>query len=377
VNINWVSQENHLLLNPRLSQETREVYERAWSRLELNGQVGIVTSGSTSVGFGRLIIISKNALLMSAHAVNTFLQSTKNDVWMKTLPNFHVGGLGIYTRAHLSGATVVESQLSRWDATDFFDELVISRATLLSLVPTQVFDLVKTGFHGPPSLRAIIVGGGRLDAELAHAATALGWPVLPSYGLTECGSQVATAFSSDDQSLRPLSHVEIRIAKDDHIEIRSAALLTAQISFAVDGTPSVSDPKHGGWFRTEDRGRLEEDGSLTVFGRSQDFVKIGGEGVALPQLEEKLERLRMSSGFESEAVLLAVADERLGAKIILVSNAPEASALTLVESFNSAVLPFERIRATFCVPAIPRSALGKLLRGETLALVGLKPVVNV
>ena len=377
MNIDWVSDENHLLLNPRLSNETREIYERGWKRIELKEQIGIVTSGSTSVGYGRLIALSKNALLMSAQGVNTFLQSSKTDIWMKTLPDFHVGGLGILTRAHLSGAKVVESQLQRWDVTDFYHELLTSRASLLSLVPTQVFDLVKAGFQSPPSLRAIVVGGGRLDSELGDAAIQLGWPVLPSYGLTECGSQVATAQSSRDPRLRALSHVEIRITKDDHIEIRSAALLTAQMSFAADGTPSLSDPKHGGWFRTEDRGRLEPDGSLSVFGRSQDFIKIGGEGVALPQLEEKLERLRMSSGFSYEAVLLAVADDRLGAKIVLVSNAPDPVSRTLVESFNSGVLPFERIREKFYVKRIPRSALGKLLRGETLTLIGLQPVVNV
>ena len=38
-----------------------------------------------------------------------------------------------------------------------------------------------------------MTGGGALDPSLYKQARDLGWPLLPSYGLTECGSQVATA----------------------------------------------------------------------------------------------------------------------------------------------------------------------------------------
>ncbi len=80
----------------------------------------------------------------------------------------------------------------RWDAPAFAAWLAENQVTHTSLVPTQVHDLVAAGVQAPVSLRAIVVGGGHLDAATGRAARALGWPVLASYGMTEAASQIAT-----------------------------------------------------------------------------------------------------------------------------------------------------------------------------------------
>ena len=82
-----------------------------------------------------------------------------------------------------------------------------------SLVPAQVLDLVRAGLRPPPVLRAIVVGGGAISAELYRDARALGWPVLPSYGMTECCSQIATA-THDGRSCS-CSIISRRAAKAD------------------------------------------------------------------------------------------------------------------------------------------------------------------
>jgi o-succinylbenzoate---CoA ligase len=376
--MNWVSADNVLLLNPRLSPEVMARYEYAWKNLvntSFEYQVGIATSGSSGEQ-GRLIALSKSSLLISAQAVNERLQATSNDIWLKSLPAFHVGGLQIWARAHLSDATVIETRAEKWDASYAHREIAETRATLLSLVPTQLFDMVKLGLRAPANLRAVVIGGGRLDPDLQVKAVALGWPVLPSYGLTECCSQVATALTSQDSQLTPLSHVDIRIGEGERIEISSASLLSGQIVFDAKMNALFTDPKVEGWLRTEDRGEIDRDGRLTVTGRAQDFVKIGGEGVILSRLEQQLERLRVTTHFTHDAVVLAAEDERLGAVIVLLSDAETALVNPLVDQFNSAVMPYERIRAVYRVPSVPRSALGKLLRAQALALVGLKPVAH-
>jgi acyl-CoA synthetase (AMP-forming)/AMP-acid ligase II len=180
----------------------------------------------------------------------------------------------------------------------------------------------------------------------------------------------------------PLSHVQVRIAESGAIEISSPALLTGQITFAKDGSSRLIDPKRTEadgriWFRTEDRGQLADSGAVQVEGRTIDFVKIGGEGVVLSRLEEKLESTKATHRIQFDAVVLAAADERLGAKIILISTGPERETESLTAAFNNAVLPFERIRSRHYLAAIPRSALGKLLRFDALTAVGLKPVINV
>lgn len=376
--IDWRSSENNLLLNPRLPENERALYESAWqwicAELGFRGQIGIATSGSSGSNRGKLVLLSRTAILANARSANERLDSTSSDIWMRTLPSFHVGGLSIYARAFLSGAKVVESQATKWNAREFARELEQARATLLSLVPTQVFDLVEEGLCSPPNLRAVIVGGGRLRPDLHVRALELGWPVLPSYGLTECGSQVATALTPEDPRLMPLSHAKLRIRRPEgRIEIRSEALLTGWIEFDATGKACFRDPKIDGWYLTEDHGRVESDGSLVVLGRSVDFVKIGGEGVSLSRLEEKLAAVKDELKWKGDVAVLAAYDERLGARIVLLTSAHDDTT-ALVERFNREVMPFERIRSVHVLPELPKSPLGKLLRGEALAMAGLKPV---
>ncbi len=371
------SPENVLLLNPRLPASQRDLYESAWKNCikKGEGRVGIATSGSSGE-LGRLIVLAKEALIASAGAVNERLDSTASDVWLKALPDFHVGGLGIRFRAQLSGANVVGSKLERWNAGEFVVEVRAVKATLLSLVPTQLFDLVRLNLAAPASLRSVVIGGGRLEESLRIEAIAQGWPVLPSYGLTECCSQVATALNPQDPRLMPLAHVRLRTNERELIKIQSPSLLSGLITLESQEAMLI-DPKQDGWFTTEDRGRLCEDGSLEILGREQDFVKISGEGVSLQRLEDLFDRLRRRFHAESDLALLAARDERSGAIIVLIGNAEEEHARKLMEAFNAEVLPVARIRRFHFVDKVPRSPLGKLRRRSALALVGLEPVAHV
>ena len=370
---------NQLLLNPRLPAGQRLVFEEAWARLvepSYSNHVGIATSGSTGTSLGKLILLSREALETSARAVNERFQSGPHDVWMKSLPDFHVGGLGILIRAHLSGAKVFEDRLPKWDAHGFVKQVEEAKATLISLVPTQVFDLVQVNVRAPESVRSVIVGGGRLETSLRERANALGWPCLASYGMTETCSQIATALTPEDPRLVLLSHATARTTETGRLAVRAGSLLSAQIVFNERGA-ELYDPKQGDWFVSEDRGHVEDGNRLVIDGRDADFVKIGGEGVWVSKLEETLERLKLELGFQGDAVVLAAQDDRLGAMIVLLATRnSQASVEELVEAFDSRVLPFERIRRLELVDAIPRSALGKLLRGAALQLVGLKALAN-
>ncbi len=378
--ISLSSRENQLLLNPRMSSGERAVFEEAWRDLiqrRFRERVGIATSGSSGNGAGRLIILSQTALECSAQAVNQRLASDARDVWFKVLPDFHVGGLGIKIRAKLSGARVIESpallsgQVPSWNVHEFWRELGTSAATLVSLVPTQIFDLVRNQLRAPDSLRAVVVGGGRLEPGLLAEGVRLGWPLLVSYGLTECSSQVATAMAPGKSQLRPLAHVRLRIGADDCLEIQSGALLSGQIRFSpATGEAVFEEFAPGSWFRCEDRARLDADGVLTVIGRVGDFVKIGGEGVVLSRLEEVLQRLCFETDFTGDAAVLAAADERLGAVIVLLASGDKLAANKLRDRFNQAVMPFERIRELYHLEELPRSPLGKLLRQQAMALTG-------
>lgn len=385
--------KSQLILNPRLTPEARITFENAWhelkgirfggvnsdSTVEANPHFGIATSGSSGDPFGRLIVLSRTAIFSNAAVVNAWFGSNASDIWMKTLPVFHVGGLGILARAELSGAKVVESKLERWIAVEFYRELENSGATLLSLVSTQLFDLIQLGYSPPASLRAVILGGSRLSPSLRAQALELRWPVFASYGLTECCSQVATEkYDSENRKserLFPLSHVAVRIGEDKRIELKGSSLLSAKINFRS-GDAEIQEHGIEQWFRTDDLGCLESDGSLTILGRSLDFVKIGGEGVVLSRLEDRLEQVKLQINFNEDAVVLSAGDKRLGAVIVLLTTGSEERSAKLMELFNEGVMPFERIRSYHRLARLPRSELGKILRSAALAEAGLEAAVN-
>lgn len=330
--IDFQSSESHLLLNPRLPAEERARLERLVPPLVAH--VFIATSGTT--GAMKLVALSKRAIVASAAAVDERLGVTSSDVWCRVLPRFHVGGLGIEARVQLAGARMIEMP---WDARAF----AASDATLASLVPAQVHDLVSAGLRPAPRMRAILVGGGAFDADACAAARELGWPVLPSYGMSECCSTV----SVEDVLL---SHLEARADGDGRLAFRGASLFTGYATEA-----GIVDPKVDGWFVSEDYG--EVDGRvMRVRGRAADFVKIGGESVDLKRLDAILFAIAGDA-----AALIAVPDARLGHVIHLATTVDAAA---IVGAFNARVLPFERIRGVHRVEAIPRSPLGKLLRAQ-------------
>lgn len=342
--IDWESGESHLILNPRLPETDRLTLE-SWVAGRLQSfprHLFLTTSGTT--GSLKLVALSKDAMLASAAAVNRRLEASARDVWRRVLPHWHVGGLGIEARAFLSGASV---EMTSWDPDAFAAD---TKVTLSALVPAQVSDLVERGLEAPRQLRAVVVGGGALRPDLYERALASGWPLLPSYGATETCSQVATAYPGSPV-LRLLDHVESRVEKDGRLAFRGPSLLSAYAT-----GEGISDPKSAdGWFVTEDLGSIDGE-VLHVTGRRGGWVKIGGESVDLARLDAILEKIA-----GRRAAIVAVPDVRLE-NVIWLAVEEGADADAIAAAFTDRVLPFERPRAVFTIPRIPRSDLGKLLR---------------
>lgn len=365
IDIDLDSTAPELLLNPRLPSDERERLERIHRAVgDLPGHLWVTSSGST--GALKLVGLSKRAILASAAAVNEHLAASNRDVWCLPLPPFHVGGIGILARASLSGAKVC--RLDRWDARAFAALVTSDRVTLSALVPAQLADLVTARLNAPDSMRAIVIGGGSTPPQLYADARRLGWPVLPSYGMTECCSQVATASldsleRSEAPPLQVLGHLEVRL-DDGLLAVRGSSLFTAYAIEDESGAPRLLDPKVDGWFRTEDRAVISERDGRTFLepgGRSSDFLKIGGESVSLARLDEILASV-LASFPGTDAAVFAVEDERLG-QVVHLAVSESGAAETVLAELSRRVLPFERPRALHVAP-IPRSPLGKVRRGE-------------
>ena len=247
-------------------------------------------------------------------------------------------------RSEISGATLVRFK-GRWNAETFVTWCRESGVTVSSLVPAQVHDLISAGLACPSTMRLVVVGGGVLNADFVAQARALGWPVVPSYGMTETCSQVATG---DGLPLLPGWKAKI---VNGRLALKGGGLLTAIIRRKEDDF-FAEDPKIDGWYISNDRCELTERG-LRFLGRADRLVKILGELVDLEELESFWHRK-----LGCEVALITRSDKRRGVNLFLFYEGAEVD----VAVWNASLPGPERIAGATSVRRLPRSDLGKIDR---------------
>jgi O-succinylbenzoic acid--CoA ligase len=337
---------------------------------ELAGHVLFETSGSS--GTPKWVAISKQALLVSAAAVNRHLAVTRDSCWGLVLPLHHVGGFGVAARAYEAGCGF-QVFAHRWEPGLFLDWLETGGVTHTSLVPTQVHDLVKAELTAPATLQAIVVGGGHLEPATGQAARDLGWPVLASYGMTEASSQIATqdldALTQPYQSV-PIPLLPIwnaRISTDGLLEILGPALFSGYLS------GGKFTPRETAWHTTSDRVLLENQ-TITPLGRADTLVKILGELVDPEAIERELISLSEGKLAPGTFAVIAIPDERAGNALVPVFEASISSRIVeaTLARYQQQAPGFRRLHPAAFVADFPRSGLGKLRRNELAAILRLQ-----
>ncbi len=325
--------------------------------------VAIFTSGSA--GRPKGVVLSRAAALASAQASAHRLGWRPHDRWLLSLSPAHVGGLAIVVRCLAARKAVVLADAT--DAPATLAAIRSHRVTLLSLVPAQLRRLLDAASgEAPPSLRAVLVGGGPCPPSLLDEAVARRWPVLPTYGLTEAGSQVATAVPpwrpADGLFLPPLEGVAVRLVEGE-VQLRGPMVCSAILAEGDAPSPFTPD----GWLATGDLGRLDEGGRLEVVGRRDSVIITGGEKVVPEEVELALTELAAIE----EAVVVGLEDPVWGQVVaaVVVARPGERLELAAVRSALAVRLaPFKLPRRLVAVERLPRLPSGKPDRRAAAAL---------
>jgi O-succinylbenzoic acid--CoA ligase len=345
--ISFTSPENQVLAHGTLGREA-EAAGRALAHLRHHF---ILFSSGTS-GIAKGYALSQEALLANAQAVNAHLGLTSADVWALSLPVYHVGGLSVLARARLLSNKVVDAR--GWRPLEW--RSLIEAATVTTLVPAQLYDLVRLGVRPPDKLRYAIIGGDFLAPELAHRARALGWPILRTYGMSEVSSQLACSHLGSDE-LEVLPVHEVRVDEGQRLHVRSPALFTLQ--FVCQEEVKVTSAKDlcsaDGFYPTQDRAQLKGN-FLTPLGRIDDQIKVAGHLVDLLGLKARLANLALELGIFGEVELCAESDERKSKRLVLLYRTPAREHLPkLAETLLPASLDECRL-----VEHFEKTELGKL-----------------
>jgi O-succinylbenzoic acid--CoA ligase len=261
-----------------------------------------------------------------------------DDRWLCAMPLFHVGGLSILTRSAIYGTCAVVHE--RFDADAVRESLESGEATLISVVATMLRRLRAAGLTRAPDLRAALVGGGPVPRDLLDWAASVGLPVIPTYGMTETCSQIATPHL--------LPGVEVNTGDDGELLVRGP--MVAPGALAGDG-----------WLHTGDEGALDADGNLTVTGRAGDTIITGGENVAPAEVEAVL------AGHPSvaEAAVHGAQDREWGQRVVatVVLRAGQTATEDELRGYCRVRLAGYKVpRVVRFAPELPRTVSGKLLR---------------
>ncbi len=323
--------------------------------------VRVQTSGST--GVPKTLHVSKQMMRVSARKTLQYFDLKANDKMLLCLSADYIAGKMMLVRA-------IEGGLQLWavepDGVPFKAKAPSAFPSLpeggdgeanpsvglgggfhfASIVPLQAFEMLKLNISFN-HVRNILIGGGAIPPPLEEVLQDCQSYVFESYGMTETVSHIAlrrvngaerqTAFS-------PLPGVSVRTDERGCLVIDCRDLLAQ---------PLV----------TNDRAEIFPDGSFRILGRADNVINSGGIKIHPEELERKI-----TGFFTSPFAVSAVADEKLGEKLVLAAE--ENISPEKLREINSLLRPYEKLREVFILP-LPLTATQKINRKQIMATLAL------
>jgi O-succinylbenzoic acid--CoA ligase len=303
--------------------------------------VALIVPTSGSSGRPRLVELTRAAVEAAVASSLRALTADAGDGWVSCLPFAHIGGLLVLLRGVLGGAPLLFRGPAELEPVAGFP--------FVSVVPTQLVRTLDAGveFRG---YRALLVGGGGMDAALRSRLAAAGAPCVVTYGLTQsCGGVVYDG--------TPLPGVSVRIDEGGEIQLGGPTLLRGYRDGSAAGLTA------DGWLPTGDAGRLDGDGRLHVHGRLDDLIVTGGENVWPGDVEAALR----SHPAVADCAVFGRPDPSWGQRVVAAVVPRDRAVPPTLEELRDHVGALlgrhQAPRELVLVESLPRTALGKLQRG--------------
>ncbi len=323
----------------------------------------VVLRTSATAGHPRAVRYRHDRLARRVRLAASLQQLRPGSVFATAAPFHHIAGLGAIMVALAAGAATVP--VARFSV-DAWRDLAAFRVTHSLLTPAMLETLLRKDALRLRTLRVMQYGASPIRPETLRAARARlpGVDFLTIYGQTDGGP--ITWLSPTDHRLAawhdellqsvglPVPGAEVRIWRPDRTGV-------GEVMARAD---HLAAPSPDGWLRTDDLGRLDDDGYLYLIGRRRDVIIRGGENVHPLEIENLL----VEHPQVDDAAVVGLPDEHLGevVKALVVAadpaNPPTGEELTVFA--RSALAGFKVPARWEVVPSLPRSATGKLLRRE-------------
>lgn len=302
-------------------------------------------------------------------------------VFMAPTPLFHVTANNCLLQpCTLSGGTIVF--MYKWDPGRALELIERERVTNFSGVPTMSRELLMHpdwAIRDTSSVKGMGGGGAALQPDLVDKIdkSLAGGAPSTGYGLTETHG-IVTANSSKLYTDKPSScgrvvpTLEARLEDDNGNVLEPGPNVLGELcvrgAIVIKGylnrPDATAEGIRGGWFRTGDIARIDEDGFVYIVDRAKDMVIRGGENIYCSEVEAAI----YAHPAVAEVAVFGIPDDRLGE---IVAGAIVLRAGSTLTEQELADFLAERI-AKFKIPAkvwfrteqLPRNANGKFMKRE-------------
>ena len=340
----------------------------------------VYTSGTTGRPKGAMLT-HRNMLALRAPGYRAGLEwfPRSSDTSLVVLPVAHIAGTAYGLFGLYSGGRLVIAR--DFDPGETLRLIEAEAATHLLLAPAamqQVLNHPAAPTTDLGSLRFLTYGASPIPGALLEQALALlRCGFVQMYGMTEAAGGVVALTpedhrAGDPQRLRSAGRampgVGVAIFDDQdrpmeagrvgEIAIRSEAVMAG---YWRQPQATAQTIVAGGWLRTGDVGRLDEDGYLFVLDRAKDMIVSGGENVYPAEVENAI----FGHPDVAEVAVIGVPSARWGEEvmaIIVPREGREPTLETIADWARSRIAGFKVPKRLTLVDELPRNAGNKVLR---------------
>lgn len=218
--------------------------------------------------------------------------------------------------------------IDKWDPVWGVETIRKEGVTTFFGAPTFLQDMMRTDLANDPAcpLTCVVIAGASVPRNLPEqASAALGAYIAPAWGMTECSIIISCTPKETDDILRTDGSVfagsEVRVAdlsdtvhsKDqvDELQVKGPTVFLGYYD-RPDATEEAFT--QDGWFRTGDTASIDEQGWVSLHGRSKDIIIRGGENIPAADIETVL----FDHPDVVNVAVVGTADERLGERACAV-----------------------------------------------------------
>ena len=335
----------------------------------------IYTAGTTGQPKG-VLLTHRNFLWLSVNYCIGRMTSFE-DVSMYIFPLFHVGGLTtLSSHIFIGGTALLKEKYDLLDCLETIQKEGINRWSAIPSIYANIVNLPDIHNYNLNSITKLSSGAAPMPMEVKKRLAEI-FPnadIFDGYGQTESTGAI-TQLSPKDAFRKPGSvglpypTNEIRVVDD-----RNQDLAIGEVGELVYDGPTrmkcyYKDPEttknavEGGWMRSGDLAKVDEEGYVYLVGRKKDMIITGGENVYSREVEETIAKLPQVA----EVAVIGLPDPKWGeavTAVVVVKAGTELSEREVIRFCKGQIAGFKSPKKVIFTESLPKNSVGKVLKSE-------------